>query len=151
MKGSELFPGKYLRHEDLGTSRPVVTIKKVTVETVGDDQKPVLYFAGKEKGLVCNKTNWNMVVELTGEDDSDNWVGKKIRLYVAKVDFQGKRVPAIRITGTDEVVEEAPRKASPAKSRKREPEPTEPAFSKASPIDDDANFADAPDDDEIPF
>jgi hypothetical protein len=59
--------------------------------------KPVIHFVGKEKQLVCNKTNWNAIVEATGEDDSDNWNGLRIQLVVALVDFQGKRVPAIRV------------------------------------------------------
>jgi hypothetical protein len=97
MKSTDIFPGKYLRAADLGTAEPVVTIRTVTMETLGDDTKPVLYFEGKEKGVVLNKTNWNSCVEITGEDDSDDWAGHKVKLFVAKVDFQGKRVPAIRI------------------------------------------------------
>ena len=97
MKGTDVFPGKYLRAADLGTAEPVVTIKTVKMEDLGDETKAVVYFEGKDRGVVLNKTNWNMLVELTGEDDSDHWAGHRIRLFVAKVDFQGKRVPSIRI------------------------------------------------------
>ena len=97
MKGTELFPGKYLRAADLGTAEPIVTIDRVGMETLGDDSKAVVYFKGKERGIVLNKTNWTSIVDITGQDDSDNWTGHKVKLYVAKVEFQGKRVPAIRI------------------------------------------------------
>lgn len=97
MKGTDVFPSKYLKAADLGTAEPIVTIRTVKVETLGEDSKPVLYFEGKEKGVVLNKTNWNALVEITGEDDSDRWPGKKVKLFVAKVEYQGKRVPSIRI------------------------------------------------------
>jgi hypothetical protein len=97
MKGNDVFPSKWLKAEDLGQKTPTVTIKKVDIETIGEDSKPILYFEGKDKGLVLNKTNWNALVDLCGADDSDDWTGHKVKLYVVKVDYQGKRVPAIRI------------------------------------------------------
>jgi predicted hydrocarbon binding protein len=97
MKAADMFPGKYLRADDLKGAEPIVTIREVRVETVGDDSKPVLFFAGKDKGLVMNKTNWAAIVDITNEDDSDNWAGHKVKLVTRKVDYQGKRVPAIRI------------------------------------------------------
>jgi len=126
-KASDFFTGKSLKAEDLDGREPVVTIAKVTVQQFDDGtRKPVIHFEGKDKTLVCNKTNWNSIVDITGEEDSDNWKGCKIKLVTARVDFQGKRVPAIRI--------EAPstqRQARPA------PPPAEPVM--------------APDVDDIPF
>jgi hypothetical protein len=57
----------------------------------------VIFFKGKDKGLVLNKTNWSALVDITGEEDSDDWEGKKVKLVTRKVEYQGKRVPAIRI------------------------------------------------------
>ncbi len=91
------FPGSYLKADELGDARPTVVIDKVQMEDIGDDHKPVLYFQGKEKGLVLNKTNASMVSELAGTPETDEWSGVRIRLYRTKVDFQGKRVAAIRI------------------------------------------------------
>jgi hypothetical protein len=110
MKANAIFPGKYLRADDLNGAEPTVTISHIKVETLGEDSKPVLYFAGKDKGVVLNKTNWTALVDITGEDDSDNWEGKRVKLVVRKVDFQGKRMPANRIE-------------EPAGAKKREPEP----------------------------
>lgn len=124
MKSTDIFPSKYLRAADLNGHEPVVTIERVEMETLGDDRKPVVYFKGKDKGLVLNKTNFNAIEDISGEDDTDNWQGTKVKLITMKVEFQGKRVPAIRI-------EEAS-----AEPKKRMPPP--------EPLD-------VPDDSEIPF
>lgn len=97
MKIGEAFPGQYLKAQDLGTARARVVIDRVSVEEVGDGHKPVLYFRGKDKGLVLNKTNAGMIEEITGSDETDNWTGKTVVLYQTKTDYQGKRVPCIRI------------------------------------------------------
>lgn len=97
MKGTDVFPSKYLRAGDLDGHEPIVTIDRVVMETIGDDRKSVVYFKGKDKGLVLNKTNWNAIEDITGEEDSDNWRGHKIKLVTRKVEYQGKRVPAVRI------------------------------------------------------
>jgi hypothetical protein len=39
----------------------------------------VVYFQGKQKGLVTNKTNANNIAALYG-DDTDDWIGQKIML-----------------------------------------------------------------------
>ena len=102
MKGNEVFPGNSLKASDLGNSSPVVTIESVSIEAFKDGtSKPAVHFKGKEKKLILNKTNWNAIVDITGEEDSDNWAGHKIRLFVAKVDFQGSRVPAIRVEAAE--------------------------------------------------
>ena len=97
MKISEAFPSNYLKVDDLQNKKVQVTINSVSMEEVGDANKPVVYFKGKEKGLVLNKTNAVMIGEITGTEEMDNWVGHQIILFPARVDFQGKRVPAIRI------------------------------------------------------
>lgn len=119
MKSSDIFPSKYLRAADLNGAEPIVTIDRVVTETLGDESKPVMYFKGKDKGLVMNKTNWNAVEELTGEDDSDNWKGTGIKLVTVKVEFQGKRVPAIRIEqGVPKSVQQATKRMEQARGKK---------------------------------
>lgn len=97
MNINEAFPGSYLKAADLQGRRVLVTISHVTLEDIGDEHKAVLYFVGKEKGVVLNKTNANMIQEITGSDETDLWKGTQIVLYVAKVDFQGRRVDGIRV------------------------------------------------------
>ena len=58
MSISKLFPSKYLKGDDIEDG-DTVTITKVTVERVGIDQeeKPVIHFEEKDKGVILNKTN----------------------------------------------------------------------------------------------
>lgn len=111
---NKAFPSSYLRAADLGDKTPTVTISDVKLEKVGEDQKLVVYFVGKDRGLVLNKTNANNIADILGSEDTDDWIDKKIRLIVAKVDYQGKRVPAIRVEVPDPL---------PPMRRKPEPQP----------------------------
>lgn len=98
MKIGEAFPSKYLKAADLQGRRVNVTIDSVEMQNIGDDtDKLVIYFKGKEKGFVCNRTNANMIAEICQSEETDDWAGKQILLYTAKVDFQGRRVDAIRV------------------------------------------------------
>lgn len=102
MRAGDVFKGSYLKADDLQNRRVKVTIADVTMEEIGHDDKKenraVAHFAGKDKGLVLNKTNWSILEEVCGSLDSDDWIGFTVTLYVAKVDYQGKRVPAVRIS-----------------------------------------------------
>jgi hypothetical protein len=97
MKMSSAFPSNFLKAADLNGKAVRVVIESVSVEKIGDDQKPVLHFAGKDRGLVLNKTNANRIIEAVGSDETDDWEGWSITLYPCKVDYQGKRVDAIRV------------------------------------------------------
>lgn len=94
---NEVFPSNYLKASDLNGKTVRVTIDGVRMEELGGEMKPILTFQGKDRGLVLNKTNWARIAELVGSDDSDDWSGWVVTLYSAKVDYQGKRVDAIRI------------------------------------------------------
>lgn len=91
------FPSKYLKAADLGKSRPIVTIQNVLMEKVGDDTLPMLTMVGKDKGLLLNRTNANMIEEIAGTFETDAWRGIKIQLYATKTDYAGKRVDCIRV------------------------------------------------------
>lgn len=100
MRISESFESKYLRASDLQGRRVTVSISHVTVENVGTEDKPenkpVVFFVGKEKGLVLNKTNAGQISAMYG-DETDGWVEKNIELFTQKVSFSGQMVDAIRI------------------------------------------------------
>lgn len=96
MRVSSAFPSQYLRAADLQERAVRVTMNHITMEDIGSDNKPVLYFTGKEKGLVLNKTNANNIANVYG-DETDGWAGKEIELFPTIVDFQGKSVDAIRV------------------------------------------------------
>ena len=98
MKRTELFPSRFLRHADLQGRSQTVIIKDVTLEDVGDDgkQKPVIRFRGKEKGFVCNATNYDVIADGYG-DETDDWAGQPIELYSTRVPFKGQLTDAIRV------------------------------------------------------
>jgi hypothetical protein len=97
MRTSDVFPSRFIKAADIGDAEPVVTISKVEIEDVGDDRKAVVYFVGKEKGLVCNRTNWDRIALAAGTDETDEWPGVKVQLYTEPVTYAGKTAPAIRV------------------------------------------------------
>jgi len=90
------FPSTYIKASDLLGRSARVTIRNVLMETVGQEQKPILYFNGKEKGLVLNRTNANTISTLFGPN-TDDWEGAEVELFPAMVDFQGRSVEAVRV------------------------------------------------------
>lgn len=92
----QAFPSAYLKAADLQGRSVNVLMDRVCMEDIGGDQKPILYFVGKDRGLVLNKTNGNIIAELYGFE-TDDWTGKMITLQPARVEFQGKIVDAIRV------------------------------------------------------
>lgn len=116
MKGSDIFPSKYIKSDDLKGRDVSVLIDHADMEKLGDETKLIIYFQGKEKGMVCNKTNFNRIAYLYG-DETDDWTGKEIILTSEFVEFQGKSVRGLRVR--------APRKPSNISTGKvppREPE-----------------------------
>jgi hypothetical protein len=95
---SQAFPSKYLKSEDIGDRTVRVIMDYVEICDVGDgEHKPVLYFQGKEKGMVLNVTNANAVSAIYGDETSD-WSGQELVVYVDKnVNFKGKRVDGLRV------------------------------------------------------
>jgi hypothetical protein len=118
MKVSSVFSGGFLKADDIGTKRVRVTIDGIELKEFDDGKKLVINFLGKDKALVCNKTNASIITEVLGSDDTDDWEGKSIVLYTKKVEMSGKLVPAIRVQ-----LDEAPAKAAPADQDGHDGEP----------------------------
>src|SRR5262245_39936600 len=110
MNINDAFPSNYLRAADIGTGQPIVTISHVKVEAIGKskDLKPVLYFKGKQKGLVLNKTNSKKIAELCGTPDTDEWVDMQIKLYTTETEFSGETVECVRIKAAKKAAEPPP-------------------------------------------
>jgi hypothetical protein len=98
MNINNLFPSNYLKAADLQGREVEVIMDRVAMEDIGGDHKAVLYFQHKEKGVVLNKTNSTNIASIYGPE-TDGWNGRKVTLYSAWVDFQGRSVEAIRIRG----------------------------------------------------
>lgn len=120
MRFSDALPSNsaLLKAQDLGGKEVRVIIESVEYGVqLGEDKKPVLHFRGKEKGLALNKTNGITITDVYGEE-MDDWIGLPIILYTARVLYDGKMVPAIRVRIPDDA-----RKA--AQGRMAEPPPAD--------------------------
>jgi hypothetical protein len=140
MNLNDAFPSKFLKASDLHGAEPIVTIDKVLFEPVGRsrEMKPVVYFVGKEKGLILNVTNGRKITDLCGSEETDDWTGKKIKLYSTETEFAGETVDCIRIKAAAVV--------KPAKANGKAAKPAPPPV--VEPETDDFNDVD---ESEIPF
>lgn len=107
MNINEAFPSNFLKASDLQGGQPTVVISDVRMEDIGDDRKPVVYFDGKDKGVVLNKTNATNISTAYGHN-TEAWTGKKVVLFTTWVDFNGKSVEAIRIRPAPQFVTGTP-------------------------------------------
>jgi hypothetical protein len=96
---NDVFPSKYLKAADLGGAERVVTISRVDFEPVGPDRemKAVIYFNGKKKGMVVNKTNANAVASISGSALTEDWEGTQVTLYPTEATFAGNTYEVVRI------------------------------------------------------
>jgi len=91
------FPSKYLRCADLQGRTIRAQISNVATEQMGKDMRPVLYFAGKQKGLVINKTKAMLLADAWGPE-THNWIGRDISLRPDKALFEGKVTDSIAVS-----------------------------------------------------
>jgi hypothetical protein len=131
----DAFPSNYLKASDIRGSEPVVAIDRVAFEPVGRqrEMKAVVYFKGKEKGLVLNKTNATKITQLSGSAITEEWDGFRVKLFATETEFGGETVECIRIKA-----------APPNGTRQPAPKPVAP------PPPEDDHSAPLTDDD-IPF
>jgi hypothetical protein len=132
------FPSKYLKADDLGPTRPIVTIADVTFEDIGaggkKERKLVASF--REAGikpLVLNLINCDSITTAAGTDDYEDWPGVRIQLFASKTEFQGKRVPCVRLCAPPPV----PTRKAAAAAAPAEPEDVPESNDYAEPADDD--------------
>jgi hypothetical protein len=144
---NEMFPSKWLTAADLQGRPHIVKMNYIKIEDIKDGKKkPVLYFIGKEKGLTLNKTNAASISQMHG-GDIEQWPGGEIEIYPTETDFQGDRVPCIRVRPPSRQAAPAQDHIAPnARTRAAEPSLAHRPFAplEAQPL------ADAMDD-EIPF
>lgn len=102
MKTSQMTSSKYLKQDDIGEGK-LVTIagfKRENVAQEGEtpENKWTMTFEELEKPLVLNATNLQLCERACGSDETDDWIGQKIVLYVdPNVSFGGKIVGGIRV------------------------------------------------------
>ena len=98
----DLKQSSFLTQSDV--DKPVlVTIdhfEKVNVAKEGAEAEYrwTVHFKELEKPLVLNTTNGNIIAAITGSENSDGWIGKRIVLFRDRnIMFGGKMVGGIRV------------------------------------------------------
>src|SRR5208282_4937445 len=100
---SEMTGSTYLKQHDV-TPPKVVTIKSLRQENLAKDDQPpklkwIMFFQEFDKGLALNSTNIKRCAKALLSDETEEWLGKKIKLYFDEnVEFGGQMVGGIRIT-----------------------------------------------------
>jgi hypothetical protein len=92
---------QWLRKEDVATMSAAqrrTAVERITEEKVGEDVKPVLYLKGIEKGWPANITGLEVLAEMSGSQDTDDFVGLAVEVYVdANVRYQGQKVGGVKL------------------------------------------------------
>src|SRR5262245_10907266 len=102
MKKSDVFKSRYLTASDLDGQPVVLTVERAALTPMkgfngGEErQKMVLHFKGAKKALVLNSTRWDDMIDATGKDDTDDWVGCRVEVYPATTPVDGKVVDCVR-------------------------------------------------------
>jgi hypothetical protein len=97
---------KYLRQVDFpkDTNLTLCAAREEVVQAPGKEPKTkvVLYFDEFEKGLPLNQTNGDVLAEITGSEDPENWIGTRVVGYVnPNVVHAGKKTGGIRLRAPD--------------------------------------------------
>lgn len=101
-KIGEMIESKYLKQSDLAEDT-LVTIEKVGKANVAPkgeeaEYKWLIRFSELPKPMVLNSTNIKRLARACGSDDTDDWTGKRVMVYVdPDVEFGGNVVGGLRI------------------------------------------------------
>jgi len=102
-KISEMTESKFLKQSDIDEDGTVLTVKRLGRENVARDDEPeeqkwILYFKEVAKGMVLNVTNIQLMALACASEDTDDWVGQSVTIYVDhSVSFGGKLVGGLRV------------------------------------------------------
>lgn len=93
--------GNFLKNEDLQGRAVSVTIEEIGIEELktddGKEKKLVAHFVGKDKALILNRTNCELLEGIIGTDDYASWAGHRIVIYPTTTKFGAKTVPCLRV------------------------------------------------------
>jgi hypothetical protein len=102
-KISEMLPSSYLKQSDFDENGFIVTVATIEQKNVARDDEPeerkwIVTFKEYEKGMVLNSTNIQALAKACGSDDTDDWAGKEVIVYVdPNVGYGGKTTGGLRI------------------------------------------------------
>jgi len=98
----DMIESKYLKKSDVEPAK-LVTIRECKKENIAQDNQPAeykftLYFNELAKPLVLNSTNIHATAVACDAQQSEQWIGKTIVLFVdPNVSYMGKVIGGIRV------------------------------------------------------
>ena len=104
-KIGEMIESKYLKQSDVDGEIDV-TVAKVGRQNISKEGEEAEYkwlirFNEFVKPMVLNSTNIKRLARACKSEDTDDWIGKKVKLYVDHdVEFAGNVVGGLRIKGS---------------------------------------------------
>ncbi len=126
MNINELTTSKFLKKEDVSPPL-IVTISGITQENLAKDNeapemKYILQFSENLKPMVLNLTNGKLIAIVTGSEETDDWIGKKITLWNdPTVSFGDKMTGGIRVQLPQAAAVAAPASENPAAGMEEPP------------------------------
>lgn len=102
---TDMFPSRYIKADDVknadgGELELTITgidSAELPVEGGAPEVKYVLGFRDYDRGLILNRTRADELDDLFKSDVAEDWIGKRIRLHVVPVKYQGRKLDGIRI------------------------------------------------------
>lgn len=102
----DMFEDKFLKGSDLAGQEVVVKISAVQLEELdgikGKRIAGIISLEGKKKRLPLNKTNALAIKGMFGPI-ATTWVGKRLQLYVTRVEVDHELHDAIRVRGSPDI------------------------------------------------
>lgn len=99
---NDMLDSKYLKQSDVSEDT-IVTVRKIGRVNLAKEGEPpeekwAVMFKEFNKPMLLNSTNIKLLEKACGSDDTDDWVGKEVILYVDEnVSFGGQVVGGLRI------------------------------------------------------
>src|SRR5262249_1026849 len=117
---SDAYPSKYFKAADFPDDWSLtVEVEMARMEEFegdrgkGKSEKLVVYFRKQKSGLVTGPVVWDQFIEVTGEEDCDDWKGPWVELFRDKTAFGGKTVACIRVRKPKALPKKAAQKSAP--------------------------------------
>jgi hypothetical protein len=92
----------YLGSWDVVDKELILTIKNIETKKVSTpdgktEELPVMTFTEDYKPMILNATNFKNIAKAHGSNFIEDWIGKKISIYITSVKAFGSVVDALRI------------------------------------------------------
>lgn len=103
---SDLYPGRFLKADQLMGAHVTLTIRAAYLDRLGRgdgaEDRGVLAFKETGRELVLNKINGECLRAMFGNVVAE-WVGKRVTLYPSKDRFGSEQVDCIRVSGSPDI------------------------------------------------